>query len=130
MPRWAGDNVQPYSRNERVNSASRPVALDTWEPEHRVFTLQPGAEREVRVQTFYYPLWTATAGQQALTTRPADDGALLVTVPPEKTVVTLDFQEPARVHKFRLVSLAGWFLILLTAIQGLLQTRRHNPLPN
>jgi hypothetical protein len=129
MPLWASEGLQPYLIKDRVKSESRMVTINSWEPEHRVFTIESGRPGEVRVQTFYYPLWVANAGNQSLATRPAEDGALLVVVPPDKTVVTMDFREPARVQRVRVVSLAGWLIVMALCIHGLHQARGHKMLP-
>jgi hypothetical protein len=129
MPVWASEGRQPYLIKDRVKSESRPVTINSWEPEHRVFSIAAGAQGEARVQTFYYPLWTASAGDQLLATRPAEDGALLVAVPPDSTVVTLSFREPPRVQKVRVVSLAGWLIIMALGIHGLRQVVGHKILP-
>jgi hypothetical protein len=130
MPLWASEGLQPYLMKERVNSGPRPVTINSWEPEHRVFTIGPGQQGAARVQTFYYPLWIASAGNQSLVTRPAEDGALLVTVPPEETVVTLDFREPTRVQRARVVSGTAWLMIITLCIHGLRRAKAHKVLPN
>lgn len=129
MPVWASEGLQPYLIKDRVKSESRPVTINSWEPEHRVFTIEAGAPGEARVQTFYYPLWTASAGDQSLATRPADDGVLLVAVPPARTEVTLNFREPPRVQIVRVVSLASWLIIMILCIHGLSQASGHKILP-
>jgi hypothetical protein len=130
MPLWANEDSQPHLMKERVNSDPRIVTITSWEPEHREFSIAAGPGVEARVQTFYYPLWVANAGSQSLATRPSEDGALLVTVPPERAVVTLNFREPVRVQRARVVSLAGCLIILGLGIQGLRQAKRHKVLPH
>ena len=133
-PRKAQANLSKHAvsfdEGRTVFGDPRAVTITSWEPEHRVFTVAPGPPGEARVQTFYYPLWVAKAGNQSLATRPAKDGALLVTVPPDKTVVTLNFREPARVQKVRVVSWAAWLIIMALCIHGLRQAGRHKLLPN
>ena len=110
MPAWAADNVEVYQMKERVDANSRKVTIESWEPEQRVFRVEAGPLSDVRVRTFYYPLWIATAGDRVLAIRPAPDGALLISLPPEATTVTLSFREP-RVKTVRIVSAIGWILI-------------------
>lgn len=130
MPLWASEDLQQYLMKQQVKFDQRPVTINAWAPEHREFTIGSGPGGEARVQTFYYPLWTANSGNQPLATRPAGDGALLVTVPPEQTVVTLNFREPTRVQTVRVVSLGGWLIILALCIQGLRLSKRQKVLPN
>ena len=115
-PVWASEGLQPYLMKDRVNADLRPVTVTSWEPEHRVFTIEAGQSGDARVQTFYYPLWTAGAGNRSLGVRPAQDGAMLVTLPPDKTVVTLDFREPPRVQRARVVSFVAWLIIAALCI--------------
>jgi uncharacterized membrane protein YfhO len=63
------------------------------------------------VLTYYYPLWTATSQGQALNIRPADDGAILITIPPAEATVELAFREPRRVEIARVISGFGWLMI-------------------
>jgi hypothetical protein len=85
-----------------------------------------GAATEARVRTFYYPHWIATANGTRLATRPAEDGAILVSVPPNATEISLEFQEPSRVHKAELLSLVSWMLIgLLVTSQATLAVLRR-----
>ncbi len=130
MPSWASEGTAPYSMKESVNASARSISINTWEPEHRVFTIGQGQAGEARVKTFYYPLWAAANANQTLETRPAEDGSLLISVPADKTTVSLDFREPPRVWKVRLVSLAAWLLILTLSLSGMARMKRQNPLPN
>lgn len=130
MPSWASEAAALYSMKESVNANARAISIDAWEPEHRVFTIDAGQAGDARVKTFYYPLWSATGANQSLETKPAEDGALLISVPAGKTTVNLDFREPPRVWKVRLVSLAAWLLILTLSLHGLARMKRQNPLPN
>ncbi len=115
-PVWASEGLQPYLMKDRVNAGLRPVTVTSWEPEHRVFTIEAGQSGDARVQTFYYPFWTASAGNRSLGVRPAEDGAMLVTLPADRTVVTLDFREPLRVQRMRVVSFIAWLIIAVLCI--------------
>jgi uncharacterized membrane protein (UPF0136 family) len=111
MPAWVTDNLNPYLMKDRVEANSRKVTIESWEPEQRIFQIAAGPPTDIRVRTFYYPLWKASTGNQTLATKPAADGALLISLPAEASRVTLSFTEPARVQKFRVVTAVGWMLI-------------------
>ena len=93
---WA---VQPLREmSDRVEAEGRSVKIDSWEAERRTFEVSAGDATEARVRTFYYPHWQATTKGQELPVRAADDGALLISLPPDAVSVKLEFREPARVN--------------------------------
>jgi hypothetical protein len=109
FPIWANSNPRPMS--SKVEANDRSVSINSWEPEHRSFSVASGSAGEVRVQTFYYPLWTATSAGQTLATRPDKDGALLISVPANETAVSLDFREPIKSRVSSWASVAGFLFI-------------------
>ncbi len=117
FPIWARSN--PRSMNSEVEAPgvnARTVTVTSWQPQHRQFAVAAGAATDVRVKTFYYPHWTATANGAILPVRPDGDGALLISVPAEATTVNLDFREPSRTRLSGLVSSAGLLFIGALAI--------------
>ena len=111
LPATAHDLLHTDLKRDKVDAGSRAVTTAAWESERRQFKVAAGPETEARVRTYYYPHWQATANGQTLTTRAADDGSILISLPPGATEVTLSFQEPARVRYAELVSLLGWLAI-------------------
>ena len=111
LPVWAKDLAHVQKMTSDVEADSRVVTVNSWEPERRTFQVGSGPATEARVRTYYYPLWTATSQGKPLGVRPADDGALLITIPPGETDVELRFREPRRVEIARFVSGCGWMLI-------------------
>jgi uncharacterized membrane protein (UPF0136 family) len=112
LPVWATERARLHKMTADVEAESRAVTVDSWEPELRTFRVGDGATTEARVRTYYYPLWTATSQGKPLAVRPAEDGALLITIPPGETAVELLFREPRRVEIARFISSFGWMLIL------------------
>ena len=110
-PLWAKDIPELKKMSADVEADSRLVTINSWEPEHRTFHISEGQSAEARVRTYYYPLWMATAQGVILNLHPADDGAILITIPPGDTDVELTFREPRRVAIARIVSGCGWLLI-------------------
>jgi hypothetical protein len=119
MPIWADDRAQTFAPSEPVEAGGRKVTVSKWQPEHREFQVDAGGPTSARLRTFYYPLWTARAGERALATNPAADGALLVDVPAEATSITVDFREPRRVAVVRIVSILGWLTIVAMLVLSL-----------
>ena len=127
IPVWVPDGTQVYQLKDLVEADGRKFTIDSWEPEHRIFHLEKGAAVEAKIHTFYYPLWSPTSDGHLLPTKPAEDGALVISVPPEAVTIKLDFREPPRVQRMAVVSALGWLLIVALggygAWQGLLGRR-------
>lgn len=124
MPVWA--NAAPRRMTSEVEADQRAVSINSWNSERREFQVTEGEAVEARVRTFYHPHWKVTTGSGAgLETRPADDGALLFSLPPETAVVTLEFREPLRVRISAFASLAGLLSIFALFVFG----KDHNQSP-
>lgn len=78
-----------------IDPNGREVISTNIQTHHRRFTLTAGQPTEVRIRTYYYPLWQATVTTANSTTKaqtkPAEDGTLLVTVLAESCEVSVDF---------------------------------------
>jgi hypothetical protein len=122
FPVWA--NSKPQEMASKVEAPDRSAAINSWEPEHRTFSVGEGKAGEVRVKTFYYPHWTATSAGQTLATRPDTDGALLISVPASQTQVNLDFREPLKSRVSSWASVAGFLLIGGLALPTLRRRKR------
>lgn len=118
LPVGARDLVHMQKMTGNVEADSRVVTVNSWQPERRTFQIGDGPATEARVRTYYYPLWTATSAGKPLSVRPADDGALLIAVPPGDTNVELQFREPRRVEIARIVSGCGWVVIAALFLFG------------
>jgi uncharacterized membrane protein len=114
FPVWASSTPKPMA-NE-VEAAPRPIAVNSWLPEARRFSIAAGDVTEARVKTFYYPHWTATSEGEVLKTRADKDGALLISLPERAVSVDLVFKEPARTRASAIASLAGFVFIGALAI--------------
>ena len=109
IPIWAAS--RPKDMSSRVEVADRSISIKNWEPEHRSFEVAAGNATEARVKTFYYPHWIATSGAQVLSTRPAADGALIISLPPQAATINLDFKEPPRSRIAAALGILGWISI-------------------
>jgi hypothetical protein len=125
IPIWASPH--PKEMKSEGEAGDRQVVVNNWGSEHRSFEVSPGTASEVRLRTFYYPLWVASNGSQVLSTRPDSDGALLISLPDNHTLPTsihLDFREPLRTRAAVAVSALGWLFISLMAFAHV--ARRYN----
>jgi hypothetical protein len=117
----------PSAIPARIDAGERAVRLSEWNDLSRTFEVESGRALEAHVSTFYYPHWTATADGQALSTRPAADGALLISLPPERATVRLQFREPSRAKLSSVVSIISWTLLASFLIFGVF-LRQHEPI--
>lgn len=115
-PIWVKEPVKEMTTP--VEAGNRVVSIKSWQPERRVFDVGPGEAHEVRAATFYYPLWVAIGNGRNLATQPAEDGALLISLPAESTTVELVFREPTRTRVSGIASIIGWTIIGLILIFG------------
>jgi hypothetical protein len=102
-----------------VDAGSRKFSVQSWEAEKRVFEVQAGEPREIKVKTFFYPHWSATSDSIHLPVRPDKDGALLISVPATDTSITLEFKEPLRAEIADVVSWIGFLMIAALALLSL-----------
>jgi hypothetical protein len=114
LPVWAKEPVRHMS--SVVEAPNRTVTVLQWSAERKVFSVEPGPQTDIRLKTYYYPYWMAVANAQRLITTPANDGALLVRVPPEKTTVTVTFVEPPIAYIAGLISVLSLLIIVVLLI--------------
>ncbi|HEV8371429.1 MAG TPA: 6-pyruvoyl-tetrahydropterin synthase-related protein [Pyrinomonadaceae bacterium] len=123
LPVWASDH--PQAMDGQIVAPERAPRVELWEPERRVFTVAPGPERPVRIRTFYYPHWKATAAGKELSLTPAKDGALSISLPPQAVTVTLQFVEPTRARGAAIATAIGWLLIAFLFFAGYSTRNSH-----
>jgi hypothetical protein len=99
-----------------VEANDREITINSWEPQLRSFSVGPGAAGDIRVKTFYYPHWTASAGDKLLPVRPSHDGVILISVPGEPTKIELQFREPTRAHIAAAVTALAWAVIIVVML--------------
>jgi hypothetical protein len=112
-----------------VEAGDRSIKIETWSPGKRLFLVSPGNATEARIKTFFYPHWTATAGDRQLAVHPDQNGALIVALPREAAEITLQFREPARVRGAAGFTLLGWISIgglLIKRRAGRIMRREHH----
>ena len=114
LPVWVSD--KPRKMDQPVEAPGRDLQVTEWSAKQREFKIEAGALSEARLRILYYPYWKATAGGKPLVTRPASDGALLVSIPPTATTVRVDFVEPTSTYVAGAFSLLGSLTILLLLI--------------
>lgn len=118
--------IPPAGTTAQLEAPGRAIRLTHWGDLTRTFEVDAGPPVEARVATFYYPHWITTANGHNLATRPAPDGALLISLPAEPASVKLEFLEPARVKVGQAAGIICWTLIVLPFILGASATKRRD----
>ena len=140
LPIWASSSANnkasyekclpPAASTAKIETLNRTLRIIEWSDLKRVFEVEAGTATDARVATFYYPHWVAHANGQTLSVRPADDGALLIALPPQKVLVSLEFHEPLRSKLSATISIISWTLIASLLIFGSISRKRrdHEPI--
>jgi hypothetical protein len=115
LPVWVSE--KPRTMNQPVEASGRDVQVSAWSVQQKEFQVGAGVLTEARLRLLYYPFWKATAEGKQLTTTPANDGALLVSIPETATSVKVNFVEPKSTY------VAGAFSLLGLVAIGALLTR-------
>lgn len=124
LPVEALELVQLPKMSDNVEITQRGTAVEVWEPEYRKFIVGSGPDAEARVKTYYYPNWTASAGELSLPIRPGSDGVILMQVPAGVTSVEMKFREPVKVRVAGFISAAAWILIIIIGLHGFMTRQR------
>ena len=121
LPVWVSD--KPRTMDQPVETSGREVHVTEWSMKQKEFQVEPGAPTEARLRILYYPYWKATAEGKQLTTRPATDGALLVSIAQTATQVKVNFVEPASSYVAGALSILGLVAIVVLFTDRFQQAR-------
>lgn len=84
-----------------------------WSMKQKEFQIEAGVPIEARLRILYYPYWKATSEGRQLTTRPASDGTLLVSIPQTAGQVKVKCVEPPSTDIARALSILGFVAIVI-----------------
>lgn len=125
-PIWVPQKAKDFSE-ERGNppvvfkEGTGKIDINSWKSHSRLFTVNAAAPSIVRVSTFYYPGWTALMdGREIPIDIEKDSGAMLLTIPPGKNEVLLEFRDTSlrKVAKWiSIISFLAAILVLVAARQ-------------
>jgi hypothetical protein len=131
LPRGAKElkDLEPLAGE--VAAAGRAVSVTEWQTHRRIFNIEAGAATNARLRSYYYPLWRAYIikdGQKIATaTAPADDGTLLVSVPPERATIEVVFTEPPRTRVLLIAAALGWITTFAFLLLGFIKSKTIKP---
>lgn len=116
LPRGAREFKDLVPLEGKADAGKRQVTITDWQAQKRNFSIEAGDETQVRLRSYYYPLWQAFAitneGRTPLTVGKAEDGTLLITIPPESVDVELNFVEPSSTKISIVAAAFGWMAAL------------------
>ncbi|MEO6654889.1 MAG: hypothetical protein ABIO36_02300, partial [Pyrinomonadaceae bacterium] len=128
-PVWAREEA--FKDLARATAENRWVEVVRWQPTHRSLTVSSGEPQNLRIGTFYFPLWDATVNGMPVSIEKDKNGVMLVPIGPEQSSVEINFMEPHYVRLANIVSIIS-FLAVISAllILGIAQmSNRHDNRP-
>lgn len=102
--------------NDKVIAKDRETNITNWQPSERDFEVKTGKETTVRGATLFYPHWKATVNNNLVEPILADDGAILIPIPAENSIVKLWLQEPFYIILAKYISMLTWLLLGLSGL--------------
>lgn len=121
-PVWLTDVTRNFSSEGRlpfVFKEGNGVITDIvkWKSTERIFKVTAVGPSMLRVSTFYYPGWRATAGNQEI---PIDiekeSGAMLLRLPPRESIVRLEFTDTPIRKVAMIISIISLMMALLSML--------------
>lgn len=113
---WA--RKEGVKKSERVLAENRQIEIKSWQPTDREFQVSPGDGKFARIATFYHPNWKAWINELPVETQPDENGAILISLPPQNSNVKLLFQETLTRQTGQRIS---GFVFLLLVFWGLFE---------
>jgi uncharacterized membrane protein len=106
-PVWA--TKEALVNRDLVSAGGRGVEAVTWGRTDRTIRISKGSDSIVRVATFYYPNWKASADGVETAVMAGTDGSLLLSsVPPEPSTIRIWFEESLIVRSAIIISILTW----------------------
>lgn len=124
LPVWANRSLHLNNNGPLIEAQDRQASPLLWEPERRVFRVTSGKTSQATLRTFFYPLWTATVNNRNSPLTYSADGLIQVPLPPEESLVVVEFVQPLRVRVAEIISVLSLLLISVVAVIGLPAKRR------
>lgn len=123
-PVWLTDWKKDFSRENWVpvifKEGKGRVDVVSWKTQSRVFKVDTTLPSILRVSTFYYPGWTAVINNKEIPIGiEKDSGAMLLSIPPGKNEVLLEFRDTPLRRTAKWISIISLF----AALTGLIATR-------
>ena len=109
MPVWVKNEELA---DDPLSLAERPRAVVSNQQTEKLIRFPAGKPVRTPIRTFYYPHWQASANNQKIEVGRADNGTVLLNIPPEETIIKLEFVEPPYVKTANFISVFVWLFFL------------------
>lgn len=113
-PTWTANELN--ITEEKIIADGRELKITNWENTDRQFTVGDGSSENARIALFYYPYWKAYVNGNKVKPASADDGTLLISLPPNKSDVVVKFVEPTFLRVAKIISLLTWIGLVIAFI--------------
>lgn len=108
MPVWVKNDE--LSENQ-LSARERPREIVSDKQTEKIIHFPAGKPLAAEIKVFYYPHWQATVNGAKTEVGKAENGAILLNIPPEETSVKLEFVEPFYTRAANFVSAFAWLLL-------------------
>lgn len=105
-----------FDIKEKVIAEGREITISSWKPIERTFSVEAGSATKARIATLFYPHWRATVNNISVEPILADDGAMLIPIPSEKSTVKIWFQEPFQIKAAFYITAITWLIFVILMV--------------
>jgi len=105
MPVWVKNKEL---QSVQASAEERPREIVSNRQTEKILRFPAGKPAAAEIKTFYYPHWRASVNGENIAVGKADNGAILLQIPAEETVVKLEFVEPFYATASKIVSVLCW----------------------
>lgn len=118
-----------FQIKEKVLAENRNAEIVRWDNYRKEIKVFEGQPTNVRLAISYYPHWKATVNGENTEVLKTDDGAILVPVSENESVIEIKFVEPFLIRFFQVISAVTWLGFLLALLLNLQRKVRFKPVP-
>ena len=120
---------EAFDVKDKVLAENRNVQIEKWTATEKDFQISAGEAQNARIAVFYHPNWKAIVNDVPVETKPDENGAILISLPDQKSSVQLFFCETLAVQVGRWLSITFWLSLLVFSSKQTLKLFRL-PLPD
>ncbi len=110
---------ETFSVKDKVIAGQRSFKIQVWKAYEKIIDFETGETVEARIALLNYPFWKVKINDKETEPKISDDGAVLISVPKDKSTITVFFEEPLYVRAAKYISFSVWIfygiLILIFA---------------
>ena len=119
---WAKEDLF-RNTSEKVSIDSRTFQVKEWTATKRELQVSSGESETVHIATFYHPNWKATVNDAPAEVQPDENGAILISIPAQSSIVKLYFQETFIEQTGKWVSVFTWLCLTFISAMSLISLK-------